>query len=186
MDVAGNERADEEAKKGAMLWTPQFVTLTHAKRTTKANILKRWTKDWARTLPTGGFGIANKFPPAWKIRKHVQNTRREIFGCLMQSQTRHAFVGEYYAKDILTEEFPELEIRELLGSTKGLEVFATFLDKSGAFTKMGEPRQQANRPRPEDEENDEGGKEGWWERMARGDDAENEDEEDKEESEEEG
>ncbi|KAG5641140.1 hypothetical protein DXG03_005936 [Asterophora parasitica] len=79
----------------------------------------------------------------------------------------------------------KLEIRELLGSTKGLEVFTTFLDKSGAFTKTGEPRRQANRPRLEDKENDEGGEEGWWERMARGDDVKNEDEEDEEESEEE-
>ncbi|KAF5378148.1 hypothetical protein D9615_007630 [Tricholomella constricta] len=102
-DVKGNEHADEEAKEGALLWQERFVTMTHAMRTSKAQILKRWTDDWKRTPPTGGFGIANQFPPAWKIRDHVKNTQREVFSRLTQSRTRHAFIGEYYSKFVPTE-----------------------------------------------------------------------------------
>ncbi|KAG5642846.1 hypothetical protein DXG03_002052 [Asterophora parasitica] len=116
-DVKGNKRADEEAKIGALLWTPRFVTLTHAKRIAKANVLQRWMDKWTRTPPTGGFGITNQFPLAWKLRDHVKNTKREVFGRLTQCRTRHAFIGEYYAKFVPTNEIgcpcgKELQTRE--------------------------------------------------------------------------
>ncbi|KAF8067880.1 hypothetical protein FPV67DRAFT_1395201, partial [Lyophyllum atratum] len=49
------------------------------------------------------FGIANQFPPAWKLKDHVKSTSREVFSRLTQSRTRHAFIGEYYAKFVPTE-----------------------------------------------------------------------------------
>ncbi|RDB27809.1 putative RNA-directed DNA polymerase from transposon BS [Hypsizygus marmoreus] len=197
-DVKGNERADEEAKEGALLWQPRFVTLTHAMRRSKARVLEKWTDVWRRTPPTGGFGIANRFPPAWKPKDHVTSTPREVFGRLTQCRTRHAFIGEYYAKfvptesvecpcgvdyqtrqhiitecprygahrHILTKDFPEPDLPELLGTKKGLEALAKFLAKSGAFTKTGAPRGAPVRPLLEDEEDNSDG-ENWWERMER-------------------
>ncbi|KAG5642845.1 hypothetical protein DXG03_002051 [Asterophora parasitica] len=41
-------------------------------------------------------------------------------------------------RELLTEDFPELELRQILGSTKGLEALVAFLDKSGAFTETNQ------------------------------------------------
>ncbi|RDB17330.1 hypothetical protein Hypma_001787 [Hypsizygus marmoreus] len=220
-DVAGNERADEEAKEGALLWRPRFVTITHAKRRSKERILQKWTEQWRRSPPSGGFGIANRFPPAWKPKEHVISTPREVFGRLTQCRTRHGFIGEYYAKfvstesiecpcgenfqtrhhiitecerynshrHLLTKDFPELSLPDILGTKKGLEALVKFLTKSGAFTKTGEPRRARTRPRLEDEEDEEDGEdeENWWERFERnGEEDEREEGEDEEEEEEEG
>ncbi|KAF5374701.1 hypothetical protein D9615_009019 [Tricholomella constricta] len=198
-DVKGNERADEEAKAGATMWQEKFVTLTHAMRKSKEEILTRWTESWKRTPPSGGFGIANQFPPAWKPREHVRTTEREVFSRITQCRTRHAFIGEYYSRfvptepvecpcganiqtrqhvisecpryeehrHILTEDFPELDMQELLGTTKGIEALAKFLKKSGAFTKTGNPRNAPNQPTMEDEPEVEEEVEHWWERLER-------------------
>ncbi|KAF5379687.1 hypothetical protein D9615_005656 [Tricholomella constricta] len=201
-DVKGNERADAEAKAGALLWQTRFVTMTHAMRTSKAKILTRWTDEWNRTPPTGGFGIANRFPPAWKIREHVKSTKREVFSRITQCRTKHAFIGEYYSRfvptepigcpcgediqtrehiikhcrrytehrPILSEHSPELDLQDILGTHKGLEALAQFLQKSGAFTKTGNPGNAPNPPSIEDEANDVNDEavEHWWDRLDRG------------------
>ncbi|KAF8054062.1 hypothetical protein FPV67DRAFT_1461615 [Lyophyllum atratum] len=163
----------------------EFVTLTHARRRTKARILERWTKAWRQTPPTGGFGIANQFPPAWKLKDHVKSTSREVFSRLTQSRTRHAFIecpcGEEFQsrehvitqcpryeeyRDILTDKFPELSLPDLLGTREGLEVYIKFLTKSGAFTKTGQPRNTPVTPELEDEDSEEE-EDRWWERTGR-------------------
>ncbi|KNZ73082.1 hypothetical protein J132_01312 [Termitomyces sp. J132] len=96
--VKGNERADEEAKKGAELWAQDHTTLTNAKRKSREKALKKWRSEWKKTPLTGGFAIANRLCPRWKPREHVVNTTREVFGRLTQCHTKHAFIGEYYTK----------------------------------------------------------------------------------------
>ncbi|KAG6867226.1 hypothetical protein C0993_005414 [Termitomyces sp. T159_Od127] len=55
------------------------------------------------TLSRGGFAIANRLSPRWKPREHIIHTEREVFGRLTQCRTRHAFIGEYYAKFVPEE-----------------------------------------------------------------------------------
>ncbi|KNZ72136.1 hypothetical protein J132_04417 [Termitomyces sp. J132] len=62
-------------------------------------------------------------------------------------------------REILREADENLDIGNLLGSKEGLRAMAKFLEKSGAFTKTGEPRMKASKPTADDEENDEGNEE---------------------------
>ncbi|KAF5378149.1 hypothetical protein D9615_007631 [Tricholomella constricta] len=71
-------------------------------------------------------------------------------------------------RHILTDEFPEMDLKDILGTPKGLEVFSKFLDKSGAFTKTGNPRAKPTAPTIEDERDREVDQaENWWERFER-------------------
>ncbi|KNZ73242.1 hypothetical protein J132_08010 [Termitomyces sp. J132] len=97
-DVEGNEQADAEAKKGAEIQTQDYVMMTNAKRRAKERALEGWRNEWQKTPPTGGFAVANRLPPRWKLREHVTDTPREVFGRMTQCRTKHTFIGEYYAK----------------------------------------------------------------------------------------
>ncbi|KII85276.1 hypothetical protein PLICRDRAFT_70422, partial [Plicaturopsis crispa FD-325 SS-3] len=87
-------------------------------------------------------------------------------------RTGHAFIGEYYADFVPTEQIacpcgepfqsrdhilatcplynphrhylataiPTLFLPEILGTDEGIEALIRFIEKSGAFTKTGEPR----------------------------------------------
>ncbi|KNZ79147.1 hypothetical protein J132_01196 [Termitomyces sp. J132] len=81
-EVIGNERADEEAKAEAEI---------------------RWVREWRRSPPSGGFAIANRLEPRWKPREHVTHTPREVFSRMTQCRTKHAFLGEYYARFVPKE-----------------------------------------------------------------------------------
>ncbi|KAJ3849803.1 hypothetical protein EV368DRAFT_18718, partial [Lentinula lateritia] len=78
-------------------------TFTHAKRRAKAKAMEDWRKEHARRPLRGGFALANGLPPRWKPRDYFNNTPREVYGRLIQCRTRHAFLGEYYAKFVPTE-----------------------------------------------------------------------------------
>ncbi|KAG5722051.1 hypothetical protein E4T56_gene6338 [Termitomyces sp. T112] len=97
-EVKGNKRADGEAKRGAGKWSTDYTTMTNAKRRTKEKALKTWREDWKKKTPTGGFAIANRLEPRWRLREHVIHTPREVFGRLTQCHTKHAFLGEYFAR----------------------------------------------------------------------------------------
>lgn len=97
-DVEGNERADEKAKAGSELWAQDHSTMTNARRRTKEKALKTWQDEWKRTPATGGFTVANRMQPRWKPRENITHTPREVFERLTQCWTKHAFIGEYYAK----------------------------------------------------------------------------------------
>ncbi|KAJ6494663.1 hypothetical protein C8R47DRAFT_1116707 [Mycena vitilis] len=57
----------------------------------------------------------------------------------------------------------QLSIPDLLGTTKGLWALATFLEKTGAFTKTGRPRiETAATPMDDDEDDEEEGSEGGY------------------------
>jgi hypothetical protein len=115
------------------------------------------------------------------------DTKREVYGRLVQCRTGHAFIGEYYAKfvpmerigcrcgeclqtrehilrecekyaqyrDLLGDASPELSLPEILGTEKGLQALAKFLEASGAFTKTGQPRRETQPLALEDEDNGE-------------------------------
>ncbi|KNZ73023.1 hypothetical protein J132_01408 [Termitomyces sp. J132] len=102
-DIKGNERADAEAKAGTELRAQDHTTLTNAKRGVKERALEKWREEWQKTPPAGGFAIANRLPPRWKPREHVTHTPREVFSRLTQCRTKHAFLGEYYARFVPDE-----------------------------------------------------------------------------------
>ncbi|KAJ3888322.1 hypothetical protein GG344DRAFT_22147, partial [Lentinula edodes] len=78
-------------------------TFTHAKRRSKTNALESWKKEHNRRPFRGGFALSDGLPPRWKPRDYFHNTPREVYGRLIQCRTRHAFLGEYYAKFVPTE-----------------------------------------------------------------------------------
>ena len=96
--VVGNKRADKEAKARAEMWSQDYTTITNAKRRAKERVLEKWERDWQETPPSGGFAVANRMKPRWKPREHVTHTPREVFSRLTQCRTKHAFLGEYYAR----------------------------------------------------------------------------------------
>ncbi|KNZ82139.1 RNA-directed DNA polymerase from mobile element jockey [Termitomyces sp. J132] len=100
---AGNVRVDREAKKGTEMWKQDYNTYTYAGRRVREAALETWTKEWWTAPQTGRFAIANNFPPRWKTREDVVYMPREIFGRLTQCRTKHAFLGEYYAKFLPNE-----------------------------------------------------------------------------------
>ena len=57
-------------------------------------------------------------------------------------------------RDVLRKVSATLSLPEILGTRKGLEALAAFLEKSGAFTKTGRPRIAARSPVVEDEQSD--------------------------------
>ncbi|KAJ7062928.1 hypothetical protein C8F01DRAFT_986196, partial [Mycena amicta] len=63
----------------------------------KEKALAGWTDKWKKTHPTGGFASADRIPPSWKPRPHFAETKREVYGRVVQCRTGHAFIGEYYA-----------------------------------------------------------------------------------------
>ncbi|KAJ7820707.1 hypothetical protein B0H14DRAFT_2519685 [Mycena olivaceomarginata] len=167
------------------MWCANETTaLTHAKCAAKERALTKWTERWKKTYPTGRFTAADRIPPAWKPKPHFTNTKREVYGQLVQCRTGHAFIGEYDAKfvpleriacqcgeryqtrehilqecekyeqqrDLLRDASAELSLPDILGTEKGLQALAKFLEVSGVFTKTGQPRQTTEPLVPEDEE----------------------------------
>jgi hypothetical protein len=74
-------------------------------------------------------------------------------------QTREHILRECekYAqyRDLLGDASPELSLPEILGTEKGLQALAKFLEASGAFTKTGQPRRETQPLALEDEDNGE-------------------------------
>ncbi|KAF8215362.1 hypothetical protein K438DRAFT_1801119 [Mycena galopus ATCC 62051] len=77
--------------------------------------------------------------------------------------------GEYYAKfvlrecqnyaqhrDLLRGASPKLSLPEILGTEKGLQALAKFLEASGAFMKTGRPRRETEPLAQDDKEADDG------------------------------
>ncbi|KAJ7138549.1 hypothetical protein C8R43DRAFT_865407, partial [Mycena crocata] len=61
-------------------------------------------------------------------------------------------------RSVLREFSDRLSLPDILGTEKGPQALATFLQKSGVFTKTGEPRREQEflQPVPEDEEDGSG------------------------------
>ena len=62
--------------------------------------------EWHKQLQRPStFLQANRLTLALKPQEHFTHTPRNLYGCLIQSRTGHAFMGEYYNKHIPTEEW---------------------------------------------------------------------------------
>lgn len=176
-DIIGNEHADGLAKEAAERWSQDYVSLTHAKRTTK----NRLEKDWSQYC---NWRFGSRQAPTAKPREPFRQAPRALFGRLVQCRTGHGFTGEYYSKfvpseatscaacrlgiqtrlhiltgyplydahrHILVNAVPSLYLPDILGTDKGFDATINFLRKSGAFTKTGEPKTPSKRgcfPRP--------------------------------------
>jgi len=81
----------------------QPATITHLLRRAGEATLESWTSEWRQRVGMGWFAWANRLPPRLKPRKHFVNTKREVYGRLLQCRTGHAFTGEYYARMVPTE-----------------------------------------------------------------------------------
>ncbi|KAJ7727811.1 hypothetical protein DFH07DRAFT_697884, partial [Mycena maculata] len=72
----------------------------------------------------------------------VLQTREHVLcECPLYEDQRH----------ILKEVSRDVSLPEILGTKKGIEALAKFLDKSGAFTKTGKQRRQQELPSFDDE-----------------------------------
>ncbi|KAE9391449.1 hypothetical protein BT96DRAFT_864924, partial [Gymnopus androsaceus JB14] len=47
---------------------------------------------------------SRRIAPRWKPRDYFNNTKRDVCRWLVQCRTRHALIGEYYAKFVPTED----------------------------------------------------------------------------------
>jgi hypothetical protein len=117
-------------------------------------------------LPHGQIHSADRIPPAWKAKPHFTDTKREVYGRLVQCRTGRAVIGEYYAKFVPLEGIAfQCDERFQPGSTyygnarttssiatcytmcrprhpgdlEGLQVLAKSLEASGVFIKTGQP-----------------------------------------------
>ncbi|KAJ7495394.1 hypothetical protein FB451DRAFT_1214003 [Mycena latifolia] len=135
--------------------------------------------------------MSNGFPPSLRPTPPFQSLKREVFGRVTQCRTGHGYTGEYYSRfapseDVdcpcgegckhLLRECPldqryilekvsrVVSLPEIMGKIEGIVALAEFLEKSGAFTKTGEPRRQPSMPTCEDEpekwDSDDSGDEG--------------------------
>ncbi|KAI6123223.1 hypothetical protein EDD16DRAFT_685345 [Pisolithus croceorrhizus] len=107
---------------------------------------------------------ADRIPPSLKPRKHFCESKRAIYGRLIQCRTGHAFTDKYYSSFVPTEiiscpcgehiltSCPTFEpncvtprsaledlviVTDILGTEKGIEALAEFLKETDAFKKSG-------------------------------------------------
>jgi ribonuclease HI len=105
-DIRGNEEADKLAK-AACSKPDEFKISTRAYmlHKSKEEHLKEWRERWLDTVGKGRFAWANRRPPSWKPPPHLtNNSNRNVYGRLMQSQLGHTHVGEYYRDFNIPEE----------------------------------------------------------------------------------
>ena len=80
------------------------------RRRAKEEALKAWTAVWRKVQSNGdrrgtGFAAADYFPPKLTPQPHFANiTNRRVYGLVTQCRTGHAFIGEYYARFVPTED----------------------------------------------------------------------------------
>ena len=116
-NIPGNDRADELAKEATQLaWSaPIGTSRAFALRRAKATTQAAWIRDWQKAPRKGRFAIANRIPPSLNPTKHfteLQN-QREVFGCLVQCRTGHAYTGEF-RRQFFPEKSVDCECGELL------------------------------------------------------------------------
>lgn len=168
-NIPGNETADRLAKDGTQRIDHPWRSIANARRRLREQILKDWRTEWNANATAGGFAVADRIPPSLKPPSHFRSLRRQIYALTIQCRTRHAFLGEYYANHVPTEDtncrcgievqtrehilrecwlyddhryilraaVRDLSLPELLGTPKGIKAVASFIAKSGAFTKLG-------------------------------------------------
>ena len=104
MEIKGNDRSDELAKRGATErpFTPLF-SIAHARRLEKASVLEGWKHEWLAEVQGGGFAIANRRPPSFATTRYFKTLPRELFSRTMQCRTGHAHIGEYYSRFVPSE-----------------------------------------------------------------------------------
>lgn len=67
-------------------------------------LLEEWTTHWRNTLRASSlFSPADRLPPSLRPREHFCESKRAIYGRLIQCRTGHAFTGEYYSSFVPTE-----------------------------------------------------------------------------------
>ena len=110
----------------------------------KREVFGRLTQCWT------GHGYTGEF-----YRRFVPDESSDC-PCGKPLQTREHIIRDcarYEAhRDVLRKVSATLSLPEILGTRKGLEDLAAFLEKSGAFTKTGRPRIPARSPVIEDEQ----------------------------------
>jgi len=117
--------------------------------------------EWAKKPMTGRYVMADRLPPSL-ARSHAFRTLNCRTLCTVtQARTGHGQFGEYYqisearinlqSKDANTSHSteptlaycrgraPDYQLTTLLGTKKGIQVWAEFVSKSGAFQKPKTP-----------------------------------------------
>ncbi|KAF8584482.1 hypothetical protein K439DRAFT_1139635 [Ramaria rubella] len=102
--IRGNERADKLAKAATQLRGPEWATGTHALRLAKAMAIDNSKRDWKWVPPSRQYAPADCSPPSMKPPPHFFSLDRHTYGLIIQAQTGHAFMGEYYATNVLSNE----------------------------------------------------------------------------------
>ncbi|CAG8780845.1 11997_t:CDS:1, partial [Acaulospora colombiana] len=95
--IAGNERADAEAKAACQeTSTTTKTTLSHFYRTLRANFEQQWTTSWASHPKRGRYAIADALQPSMKGSHAFRTLDRKLFGLVTQARTGHGHYGAYY------------------------------------------------------------------------------------------
>ncbi|KAG6833110.1 hypothetical protein H0H87_011218 [Tephrocybe sp. NHM501043] len=176
---------------------PTETTLTNAERMTKKRAQEAWTRDWKknpahRRFRHGGAAWNPKphvkhtarevFARATQCRTnhafigeyYSKFVPSEPIGCPCGGwlQTREHIIKDcprYEEKRQLFRDVDEeIELKTRLGTNKGLKALAKFIEKTGAFTKSGNPREGAKKPTLNDDAREgEDNDESWWENLER-------------------
>ena len=105
--IIGNEEADKLAKSASLQnpTNPNYKTQAYMGTLHKRELLEEWRFRWMNTLnpPQSGFHLANRIPLTLKTTERFNQTDCQTFSRLVQCQTGHVHIGEYYKKFILTK-----------------------------------------------------------------------------------
>src|SRR5260221_7583345 len=105
--IIGNEEANKLAKLTSTQnpTNPNYKTQAYMGTLHKCELLKEWRFRWTNTPnpPCSGFHLANRIPPTLKPTERFTQMDHQMFSRLVQCQTGHAHIREYYKKFVPTE-----------------------------------------------------------------------------------
>ncbi|KAK0213266.1 hypothetical protein DFS33DRAFT_110242 [Desarmillaria ectypa] len=134
-------------------------TGANARREAKANTTEEWRKMSEASRKRGQYATANRLPPSLKPSCHLQcRTGQGYIGefyaqfvpsedvdcpCSELFQTREHIIREcplYDAeRETLRKVSRSIYLLDILGTKDGITVLGEFIEKSGTFTRSGEP-----------------------------------------------
>ena len=98
MNITGNERADQAAKKGTELKqinAKRYVSISFIKRKIKESALIEWQEEYAK-LEKGRFYSQFECSPRWRTYK--KTVKKKVWSAFMQLKIGHGYFKSYLAR----------------------------------------------------------------------------------------